>query len=110
MEADGANVDVRSLSDVYVPPGSYLLHVTTIRAHVSSSPPAIDCGSSPATDGAIGTMCDVPFPAGTRVILNSTGYAEFCGWGGACSASSTPDCAVVMDSDKSVSIEYIHTH
>jgi hypothetical protein len=97
-----ASVDVRALSDADVPLGSYLLHVDVVDAYVSSTPPAIQCGTSGLPDGPY-KLCDAVLPASTRIVLDVVGTGDFQGWGGACAAATTDQCAVVMDSDKEVS-------
>jgi hypothetical protein len=107
---DAASVDVRGLSDIDVPAGSYLLHVTTEIAHVVSDPPAIDCWTNvdSGADSGVGTRCAVALPAETRLVLTASASSlfQFDGWGGACQASTTQQCAVVMDSDKEVSVYF----
>jgi hypothetical protein len=105
---DGVIPDVRALSDVVVPPGSYLLHVATYRAHVTSDISAIECGSFLA-DGAP-PRCDAVLLAGTQLLLSVTGSGSFDGWGGVCTASLTKQCSVTMTSDQYVFASYSLNH
>ena len=64
---------------------------------VNSNPAGINCTSS----------CDARFTPGTMVLLTASPAAgtSFAGWGGAC--SGTGSCAVTMNSDQSVSANFI---
>ena len=77
---------------------SYTMNVSkTGLGTVTSAPDGISCGAS----------CSNHFTVGSTVSLVAQpdyGY-EFSGWGGACSGSGT--CAVTMNSDKSVTANFI---
>ena len=64
---------------------------------VTSSPSGISCTSN----------CDARFAPGTTVSLTASAASgtSFAGWGGACSGTGT--CAVTMNSDQSVSANFI---
>ncbi len=65
---------------------------------VTSNPAGINCGA----------VCTYKFAPGTIVTLTATpaATATFAGWSGACSGTST--CAVVMNSDKTVSARFTY--
>jgi hypothetical protein len=105
---EGAIADVRALSDVVVPPGHYLLHVSTYRAHVTSDISAIACGTLQPDGGP--PICDAVLVSGTALVLTATGSGSFDGWGGACTASLTTQCNITMTSDQSVFASFSLNH
>jgi hypothetical protein len=105
---DGVIPDVRALSDVVVPSGSYLLHVGIYRAHVTSDIDAIACGGL-QPDGAP-SKCDAVLLAGTQLVLTAVGSGSFDGWAGACAAAPTTTCQLVMTSDQYVFASFSLNH
>jgi hypothetical protein len=96
-----------SRPDVEVPDGKALLYVVVLGApgRVTTDPAEgnIDCTN------AGGPRCWALFDKGTVTSLfaeEEDGGARFAEWGGACTASVAPSCALTMNSSEDVSARY----
>lgn len=70
---------------------------------VTSEPRGIACGTAAGSQ-----FCSATFPAGTRVALRAE-IEHFRSWGSACdedSGGTSLDCVVVLDSDRTIEVEF----
>ncbi len=98
--ACGCDCDTGYRADGGVCKKLYTLTVTkTAGGDVSSSPAGIDCG----------TDCTEKYVDGTTVKLTTAPDAnrKLSAWSGACSASASTTCAVLLDGDKTVGAAFV---
>jgi cellulose 1,4-beta-cellobiosidase len=89
----------QSVTARFLGSNNYMLRVSTAGSgKVTGWAGAIDCG----------TVCNVPFTAGTTVALTATAAvgSTFTGWSGGGCSGTAPTCTVAMTSDQYVSATF----